>query len=186
MRYNTENIDFVAIYSEQEIVEGCIDKDRKMQKLLYERYCNAMYSTSYRILSDYDLANDCLQEAFIKVFRNIKKFRGEATLGAWIKTIVIRVSLNRLKKEKMFIPLEETNLHLNSTIPNVLSGEYLEKIILELPLGLKTVFLLVEVEGYSHKEVAEMLGINVGTSRSQLHHAKQKLRKKIDKLKHYR
>lgn len=183
MRYFDGNIDLQLLHTEEEIVEGCIRDDRKLQKALYEKYCNAMFSSAYRIMNNYELANDALQEAFIQVFRDIKKFRGESTLGAWIKTIVIRTALRKLKKENLFVSLEETEYELPFKISIPLSGEYLEKAILSLPDGFRTVFLLVEVEGYAHREVAEILNISEGTSKSQLFHAKKRLQRIINDLR---
>ncbi len=171
------------LLTEDDLVKGCINNDRKLQKALYEKYCKAMYSSAYRILKDFDLANDSLQEAFIQVFRDIKKFRGDSTIGAWIKTIVIRTSLKKLKKENLFVPLNESVHDISVEIPGTLDGEYLEEAILKLPDGFRTVFLLIEVEGYTHKEVANILKISEGTSKSQLYHAKQKLRKSINGLR---
>jgi len=144
--------------------------------MLYERYCNAMYTTAYRILNDYDLANDAIQEAFIQVFRIIGQFEQRSTLGSWIKTIVIHASLKILKKQKalVFVDLTDSIKHISWEDP--MSGEHLEKAILSLPSGYRAIFLLIEVEGYKHKEVAEMLNISTGTSKSQLFHAKKYLK----------
>jgi RNA polymerase sigma-70 factor (ECF subfamily) len=170
-------------YTEQEIVAACLEDDRKMQKVLYDKYCDAMFTTSYRILSDFEIANDSLQEAFLKVFLNLKKFRGESTLGAWIKKIVVRTALKRLKKEKLFVPLDESHIELLVSIPNDYKSDYLEKAVFELPDGFRTIFVMIEIEGYSHKEVADFLSISESTSRSQLFHAKRRLREKILKMR---
>ena len=157
------------------MVAGCRKKNRKIQKLLYDRYCDAMFTIAYRIINDYDNANDILQEAFIQIFRDIKKFRGDSTLGAWIKTIVVRTAIRKLKKENTFT---QPGFHPNGeTIswPEEMTGDDLEKAILSLADGCRTIFLLIEVEGYKHKEVADMLNISVGTSKSQLHYAKKQL-----------
>jgi RNA polymerase sigma-70 factor (ECF subfamily) len=167
---------------ELDIIEGCIRNDRKSQKNLYNKYCNAMYTITYRILNDKDNANDALQDAFIQVFKDIDKFRKESTLGAWIKTIVIRTALRKLKSERFTEQLDENEHDIAITIPNSLTGEYLEKAILSLSSGYRTVFLLVEVEGYSHKEVANELNISEGTSKSQLFHAKRLLKEKLESL----
>ncbi|MCD4695671.1 MAG: sigma-70 family RNA polymerase sigma factor [Bacteroidales bacterium] len=177
------NITLQLVHTEEDLINGCINNDRRLQKALYKKYCNAMYSSAYRILSDFDLANDALQEAFIQVFRDINKFRGDSTLGAWIKTIVVRTALRKLKNENFFIRLSESEYEVPFEISNPLSGDYLEKAILSLPDGFRTVFLLIEVEGYAHKEVAKMLNISEGTSKSQLHHAKRRLQKIISDLR---
>ncbi len=153
-----------------------MNNDRKAQKVLYEKYCNAMYTSAYRILKDHELANDAIQEAFIQIFKILGQFQFRSTLGSWIKTIVIHTALKILKKQKtlVFVDLSDDINHITWDEP--LSGEHLEKAILSLPAGYRTIFLLIEVEGYKHKEVAEMLHISEGTSKSQLFHAKKYLK----------
>lgn len=146
-----------------------------MQKQVYERYCDAMYTTAFRILNDADMANDALQEAFIQVFTDIKQFRGDSTLGAWIKTIAIRTSLRKLKKEDTFSRIDFEQNGDTISWPEEMKGEDLERAILSLADGCRTIFLLVEVEGYKHREVAELLKISEGTSKSQLYYAKKQL-----------
>jgi RNA polymerase sigma-70 factor (ECF subfamily) len=100
----------------------------------------------------------------------------------WIKTIVVRKALKHLRELKYTESLDGNPGVISFEFPDDLSGEYLETLILALPEGYRTVFLLIEVEGYSHKETAEMLGISEGTSKSQLSRAKQVLRKKVEKI----
>jgi RNA polymerase sigma factor (sigma-70 family) len=172
---------------ERDLVKGCTRNDRIAQRELYNKYCNAMFSTAYRILNDYENAQDALQDAFIQVFRDIRQFRGSSTLGAWIKTIVVRTALHTLQKEKRlgWALIENSPEEVVIQIPDFMSSEYLEKAILSLPDGCRTIFLLLEVEGYTHAEAAKMLNINIGTSKSQLFHArfllKQRLSLSIDK-----
>lgn len=164
---------------EKRLVEGCLQEDRKAQKGLYDRYKDAMFTLSYRITSDTELAADVLQEAFLGVFRGIDKFRFESTLGAWIKTIVVRTAYKKLRKQVTHESLEEVEVGELLDWGDFLNAEYLEKAIQSLPNGYRSVFVLIEVEGYSHKEVAAMLGISVGTSKSQLFYAKRTLKKKL-------
>lgn len=166
---------------EATLIEGCINNDRHAQKALYEKYCNAMFTVSYRILNNRELANDSLQEAFIKIFKNISQFEGRSSLGAWIKQIVVRSCLLSIKKEEKYVlsknDIEKTREEI--FFPDTYTSKHIEKVILSLPQGYRTVFLLVEVEGYTHKEAAELMGISVGTSKSQLYHAKKELRNKL-------
>jgi len=168
--------------TEIELVEGCIRNDRKAQKKLYYKYCNAMYTIALRILKNDDDADDALQEAFIQVFKDINTFRRESTIGAWIKTIVIRSALRKLKKNVFIEEINDNTLNIPDQQSCALTGEYIEKKIMSLPPGYRTVFLLIEVEGYSHKEVAEMLNISEGTSKSQLFYAKRHLRALLKEL----
>ena len=165
--------------TEAELIKACLANDRLAQKNLYDRYSRAMYTLSYRMTGDFDLANDVLQEAFVKGFRNLHSFRGESTVGAWIRTIVVRTALGWLRHKPRFVPMETGHHHAAVDWGHRLDVEYLEKALQALPEGYRAVFVLVEVEGYAHKEVAEMLGISVGTSKSQLFYAKKKLREMI-------
>ncbi len=135
-----------------------------------------MYTSALRILNDHELASDAIQESFIQIFRILDQFRFKSALGTWIKTIVIHTSLKILKKQKRFVftDLNDTINHVTWEEP--LGGEHLEKAILSLPDGYRAIFLLIEVEGYKHKEVAKMLKISEGTSKSQLFHAKKYLK----------
>ncbi|MCB0569420.1 MAG: RNA polymerase sigma factor [Phaeodactylibacter sp.] len=168
--------------TEAELIDACLADDRLAQKLLYDRYSQGMYTVAFRITSDFELANDVLQEAFIKVFRGLPGFRRESTLGAWIKAIVVRTALSKLRREHRFEPLDGNYRDEPIDWGHRLDVEYLEKAIQGLPEGYRAVFVLIEVEGYSHKEVAEMLGISVGTSKSQLFYAKKRLRDSISKI----
>ena len=166
---------------ERDLVEGCTRNNRIAQHELYHKYCNAMFSTTYRILNNYENAQDALQDAFIQVFRDIRQFRGTSTLGAWIKTIVVRSALHKLRTEKR-LELELLDSSFEESfvpVPEYLNSEYLEKAILTLPDGCRTVFLLVEVEGYSHAETAKMLNVTTGTSKSQLFHARKLLKQRL-------
>ena len=169
---------------ERDLVHGCLRNNRIAQHDLYHRYCDAMFTIAYRIVNNRDDAHDALQDAFIQVFRDIGQYRFDSTLGAWIKTIVVRTSLRLLSKNRnlAFADLEEAKSDEMILIPDTLDSEYLEKVILSLPDGYRTVFLLTEVEGFSHEETANMLGISTGTSKSQLHHAKKMLKNRLAAL----
>lgn len=167
--------------TEDELIEGCLANDRRAQKELYDRYSRAMYTVAYRITNDFELANDVLQEAFLKVFRALGSFRREATLGAWIKTIVLRTALSKVKRQPNFEPLEEHAAEEAIDWGHRIDADYLERAIRELPEGYRMVFVLIEVEGYSHKEVADLMDISVGTSKSQLFYAKKRLRQALGK-----
>jgi len=169
--------------SEYQLLKACQQKDRLAQKELYNRYKNAMYTLIYRITNDLKLSEEILQDAFIKVFKHINSFRGEASVGSWIKTIVTRTALEKVKQRIRFEPLEGTAYEEIINWGHHLDIDYLEKAIQSLPEGYRAVFVLIEVEGYSHKEVASMLGISNGTSKSQLYHAKRKLKELLTKYR---
>lgn len=182
MNENSKMVPKISM-TEAELIDACLQNDRLAQKALYEKYKRAMYTLAYRITNDWDMANDVLQDAFLKVYRGLPSFRRESTLGAWIKTIVVRTAYSKVKKERVFTEsLDKVNPNEVVDWGDYLQAEYLEKAILDLPEGYRTVFVLVEIEGYAHKEIADMLNISVGTSKSQLFYAKRRLR---ESLKHY-
>jgi RNA polymerase sigma-70 factor (ECF subfamily) len=167
--------------TETELIQACVANDRRAQQTLYSRYARAMYTLAYRITGDFAVAEDVLQDAFVKIFKNLDRFRQESTLGAWIKTIVIRTALSQLKKQSLTTALEPSHTEGMIDWGGYLDAEYLEKAIKALPEGYRAVFVLIEVEGYSHREVAQLLGISEGTSKSQLFHAKKRLREALTK-----
>lgn len=168
---------------EQHLLAGCLAQDRQAQFRLYQQYKTAMFSSALRILGDRALAQDALQEAFVDVFQGLSGFRQQSTLGAWIKIIVVRRALLTLRREqRMEVYDQERHPEPLVAWHDNLTGEALEKAIGELPAGYRAVFCLIEVEGYGHSEVAEMLGIAEGTSKSQLYHAKRLLQRKLQYL----
>ncbi len=170
--------------AEQALIAGCRKGNRAAQRKLFDAYKKAMYTKAYRIVNNSDDAHDVLQEAFLEVFKDIHQFRGESSLGTWIKTIIIRKALRKQRIEFRYESLEERH-HEGIEWPNALSGEHLHQAIQALPDGYRAVFTLVEVEGYSHKEVSSLLNISEGTSKSQLYHAKKMLQKLLKPIYTY-
>lgn len=165
--------------TEAQLIDACLANERLAQREMYEKYCNAMYTIAYRITNDFELANDVLQDAFIQIFKNLQQFRRESTLGAWIKTIVIRTAYRKVKQRIIFEDIENVNPQERIDWGTNLDAEYLEKAIQSLPEGYRAVFVLAEIEGYAHREVGELLGISEGTSKSQLFYAKKRLREML-------
>jgi RNA polymerase sigma factor (sigma-70 family) len=164
--------------TDQQLISLCQLNDRKAQKALYDRYSQAMYTTAYRITGDMDWAGEALQDAFMQVFKHIGGFEQRSTLGAWIKTIVVRAALQKVERRKS--PLESWPEDYQETVldwgSSPIDAMQLEQAIQRLPEGARAVFVLAEVEGYAHKEIAEMLNVSEGTSKSQLFAAKKRLR----------
>ncbi len=165
--------------TETELIAACKKNDRIAQRTLYDKYKRAMYTLAYRLTGNFDDADDVLQDAFIDIFRNLQNFRGESTIGAWIKTIVIRKAYKKIKGSVMPENIEDYQNVVITLSHEKIDAEYLEKAILSLPDGYRTVFLMLEIEGYTHKEVSEVLGITEGTSKSQLFYAKKRLREML-------
>ncbi|MFD2034175.1 RNA polymerase sigma factor [Belliella marina] len=167
--------------NEDELIEACKAQNAQAQFALFEKYKVAMFNLIYRICNDYDQANDHLQEGFIDVFRNIKNFRKDSTLGAWIKTIMIRKALKGIRSG---IAYEELNEQIQSNdllLDQWIDGDMLDQAIRNLPESSRAVFVLYEIEGYSHEEISKMLKVSIGTSKSQLHYAKKVLQKTLSK-----
>lgn len=167
--------------TEHQLIQDCIANDRNAQRLLYERYKRAMYTLALRMVGSPDLAAEVLQDAFLQVFRHLTSFQGRSTLGAWIKTIVARMALTHLRKKQL--PTESLDYRSDADPldwgTSSLDTEYLERAIQNLPEGYRAVFVLAEVEGFSHKEIGDLLGISEGTSKSQLFYAKKRLRETL-------
>lgn len=167
----------------QALIDACKSGELSAQQELYKRYVRAMLNTSFRILNNREDAEDAVQEAFIKAFRKLESFRGEASFGAWLKRIVINQSINILKKrkqeaipwdEKSQLEWEKNNDFLETDMPYSVEDAY--EALHQLSDGYRTVFSLYLLEGYDHKEIAEILGISVSTSISQYNRAKKRLK----------
>jgi RNA polymerase sigma factor (sigma-70 family) len=166
------------------IVKECLRGNRTAQKALFEKYKTGMYTVAFRILGNSDDAQDALQDTFINVFTHLTDFSFRSTLGSWIKRITVNCSLQILKKQNRFeFQSEEAATDKILGWKDDFTAEMLDKAIRSLPDKARIVFLLIEVEGYKHQEVAEMTGIQVGTSKSQLFYAKMLLQKKLLELK---
>jgi len=166
--------------SERELITGCIAQQRLAQHALYEQYKRAMYTLAWRITNDWELAAEVLQDAFLLVFQHIGDFQGKSTLGAWIKTIVVRMAIRKAKyRPAVFEELDYR--HDQDTVDwgHALDTDYLEQAIQALPEGYRAVFVLAEVEGFAHKEISALLHISEGTSKSQLFYAKKRLREQL-------
>lgn len=169
---------------ETELVKRCQQTDRKAQELLYARYADKMFRISYRYMKSDTETEDIIIVAFGKVFNAIRSFnyQGPGSLEAWLRKIVINESLMGLRKKHNFNLTES----IDETVPEPDLKQFSEsgaddiyKMITQLPTGYRTVFNLSTIEGYSHEEIAAMLGISEGTSRSQLFKAKALLKKML-------
>ncbi len=164
------------------LIKKCLKKDRRAQQELFNKYKDAMYTLAFRITGNYDDAKDVLQDAFVNVFMKLDTFKGNSTLGAWIKTIVVRTAIKKTNTKFTFENIENISEESSFSIDDNLTGEAIESAILKLDKGYRTVFLLIEIEGYKHREVAEILNISEGTSKSQLFNAKKHLRKQLQSI----
>ena len=168
-------------FREEEIINGCLKNDRVAQKALYDQYKTKMYTIAYRITNNFEDANDALQEGFIQVFDNLKSFNGASKLGTWIHTIIARAALKKIKKRIHFVEIEVAQEPITIDWGSTIDIQLLEKAIASLPDGYRSIFTLYEIEGFKHREIAEMMDISVNTSKTQLLKAKRMLRENLNK-----
>lgn len=163
------------------LIESCIKGDNSAYYQLYQLYSRAMYNTAFRIVKNEQDAEDILQESFVSAFRNLKSFSNNSTFGAWLKKIVINKGINYLRKKQLYVlSLDESEHDLSGEEETDFEADDLtvvavKKAINELPAGYRLVLTLYLLEGYDHKEIAEILDITVSTSKSQYNRAKKKL-----------
>ncbi len=170
--------------TDEQIVKGCIEKNAIAQKNLYEKFARKMMGVCLRYCDSTEEAEDVVQNGFISVFENIGSFKGTGSLEGWVRKIMVNTALTNIRKNKKLkqnIELDSVEFMLpsNTYINDNFAAKDLLKIIQTLPLGFKTVFNLYAIEGYSHKEIGEMLNISEGTSKSQYSRAKAYLQKII-------
>jgi RNA polymerase sigma-70 factor (ECF subfamily) len=173
---------------ETELIEECRKGNRASQKALYDHYCRKMMAVCMRYSKSTAEAEDILQDAFVKVFHGIKDFRQESKLETWITRIMVNTALNMQRKKLYLYPMvdvEEINLPDEEMSISGMHFTQLLELIQSLPQGCQMVFNLFAIEGYSHKEIAEMLGISEGTSKSQFARAKSLLQTKLLKESSY-
>ena len=168
-----------------ELVEGCINGDPKAQRELYNKFASKMMGVAYRYANSGEEAQDILQDAFIKVFERMKSFKKEGSLEGWVRRIVVNTALDNIrknKKDKYNVALAEAEYLASDKdfILENLSAQELLQLLKTLPQGYRTVFNLYAIEGYSHKEIADQLGISENTSKSQFSRAKAFMRKLIE------
>ncbi len=165
-------------------IESLRSKDPIAQKNIFEQYGSFLYRVAYRYVRDRMTAEDLVIDSFLKIFEGAANFRFDnlRSFEAWMKRIVINESLMLLRKQASFQLMPESEAIETPVDDNILdsiSSDEIYQLIAELPDGYRTVFNLFAIEGYSHKEIAEQLHINEGTSKSQLNHARKLLQKKI-------
>lgn len=166
---------------QSELIEKCKDNNRKAQMQLYDMYCKAMFNTAMGFTKDDMIAQDMMQEGFIKAFKKIDTYNGEATFGSWLKRIVINQCLDYLKKQKLeIVDVDEATLSIaeddNWEVEDGISLQHIYSCIEQLPQKCKNVVKLYLLEGYDHQEVAHILQITEVSSRSQLSRGKSRLK----------
>jgi RNA polymerase sigma factor (sigma-70 family) len=169
--------------TEAEIIKGCVEKNIRCQRLLFDAYAGRLMTICLRYASDTPEAEDMLQESFIKIFDAVDQYRFEGSFEGWLKKVTVNTCLKTLQKRKIkFTGISMLEITAETTqqqaIGNLTENELI-KLISNLPDGYRIVFNLYVIEGYSHDEIAQMLNIETATSRSQLVKARRMLQKQI-------
>lgn len=169
------------------LIESCRKGDRAAQKVLYDRLAPRMFSLCIRYVGDRDLAQDMLQEGFITLFTRLDSYKGEGSFEGWARKIFVTTVLMELRRKdtlKMSEDLESVRgmkTEVTSQMQNI-GYKDLMRLISELPPGFRTVFNMYAIEGFSHKDIGDMLGISETTSRTQLSRARAWLQNKIKEI----
>ena len=172
------------LLTEEALIEACKKEDRRAQKLLYDRYSPVMVGVCRRYVKGREDAEDVLVEAFFKVLTNIRQFKGNGSFEGWIRRIVVNEALMFLRRKHNFkMTVEISNIEVKATakVVDELAAQDILNLLDQLPTGYRTIFNLYVLEGYKHREIAEMLGISINTSKSQLILAKKRLQQLLGK-----
>ena len=176
-----------STYTEAELISGCVKGDRSAQRMLYERYASVMYPVCVRYLGRED-AKDVLQDGFLTVFDKIGTYKGEGSFEGWMRKLFVNASLMHLRKTDVLRRTEDIDevpeaggVLEHGVLEQISSREILD-LVAGLPAGLRSVFNLFVMEGYSHAEVGALLGITEQSSRSQLSRARSLLQEKIKEI----
>ena len=175
-----------------EIIKGCARHDRRAQQMLYDKYSRFLLGVCMRYATDRPQAEDILQDSFLKIYFSIGDFSGTGSFAGWLRKVAVNTAITHYHKNlkhRYHIEIEEyvsVETGTSSFEEDLFSSDELYKVLNELPAGYRMVFNLYAVEGYKHKEIAEMLGIDTNTSKSQYSRAKAVLREKLEKLRQVR
>lgn len=173
--------------NEKQLIKGCIKEERQAQEQLYQQFSGRMFAVCLRYTKAQQEAEDVLQESFIKVFKQIKSYKGDASLVYWIKRIVINTALNSQRGKLYLYPMVDVD-DLKETYEEAhdvadYTMEELMRMVKDLPDSSQVIFNLYAIEGYKHQEIAELLNVSVGTSKSQYSRAKALLRERMKENK---
>lgn len=166
-------------------LKACIHGDRRAQKAFFERFKGKMFALCLRYASTREDAEDILQEGFVRVFRDLHQYSGVGNFEGWLRKVFVNTALQHLQKQRRGPMIVELGAYDVATDDAPFFGEELParnltKVLQQLPTGFRTVFNLYVLEGYSHPEIAEILNISVGTSKSQLLRAKAHFRSLLE------
>lgn len=171
--------------NESLLIEQCLANNRAAQKQLYDKYSAKMFAVCLRYEPESEMAKDLLQEGFIKIFKNLESYRGDGSFEGWMRRIFVTTCIGHMQRKKYLVDIEESPNggpeDTEMTGFEKLSLKDLHEMIQSLSDGYRTVFNLYAVEGYSHKEISDILNITIGTSKSQYARAKSALQRTLEK-----
>jgi RNA polymerase sigma-70 factor (ECF subfamily) len=172
---------------EEELISGCLSGNRQAQRQLYDTYSRRFMAISLRYLKDQEQAEDVMIQSFMKIFEKLSQFKGNGSFEGWMKRIVVTQALMAIRGNRsltLTVSLEDAERIQEPAAEdlNQLEVAELMDLVQSLPLGYRTVFNLFAIEGYSHQEIGELLGITESTSKSQLNRARSVLKNKIASL----
>jgi len=178
---------YFLMQDEASLIQACIKQNRAAQKKLYDLHAPKMLGVCYRYAQSKEEAEDMLQEGFIKVFQKLDSFKFQGVFEGWLRRIFVNTAINIIRKYQKL--QYETDIEQAGTMASnaaevldAMQNKEVIELIRNMPQGYRTVLNLYAIEGYSHKEIGEMLGINESSSRSQFTRAKAVLAKKINAL----
>ena len=174
-------------FTEEEIIEGCIKKKRKIQKALYQKYYKRMLGICLRYCNTKTEAEDIMLDGFMNIYSKIKLYNSKGSFEGWMKRVMVNTAIDSFRKNKKYnyhsnIKDYEEELFVNAILPEKFTEEEILKTIQLLPQGYKIVFNLFAIEGYSHQEIATILGVTVNTSKTQLFKARKQLQKFLNEM----
>ena len=174
-------------HEEQNLIQLAVENNRHAQQQIYTKFAPKMLGVCRQYVKDIQQAEDVMITAFMKVFVNLKNFENKGSFEGWMRRIMVNESISFTLAQKKVSFLEDEYYKEDSfnNIESNWSVDDIQNLIDNLPEGYKMIFNLYAIEGYKHKEIAEMLGINEGTSKSQLSHARKMLQDLINKRKNY-
>jgi len=172
--------------SHEELIQNCLKQDRKAQALLYHTFSSKMYGVCLGYAKDRDEAKDILQEGFIKIFANLKNYTGKGSFEGWIRKIIVNTAIDHYRKSAnghTSLNIENVpDIQTNCSVLEAMGAKELVVLIHKLPEGARLIFNLYVVEGYTHKEIAEIMNISEGTSKSQFSRGKHLLQSWLGNL----
>ncbi len=173
----------------EKLVEGLKRQDRKAQELVYQRYFGLMMSMGMRYCENWDDSKEVVNSAFLKIFTKIEHYSGKGSFEGWMKKTMVNTALDFLKSKKFEnVNIDDVNnydedIFVESEAVSNINSEDILKIVQTLPDATRAVFNLYVMEGYKHREISEMLGINEGTSHWHLQNARKLLKDKLKSMK---